>query len=145
MTISNNVEAKRFEPAPVQPVEQNGIRYTAPPFAFLSKGMEHNGGYVEAIDIKTNKKLWLKEVYRPKYDPSLEGDVQDVFITSLSIENNKLIIINEAGDKFLIDITDAEEINKQKYIYTIFLAFVGITVLIVAFYLFLAKIKKLIN
>ena len=42
--------------------------------------------------------LWEKEVYTIEKDPALESDVQDVFITSLNIENKKLIVVNEKGE-----------------------------------------------
>lgn len=91
---------KRAAPAEIEPIIHGGVRYTVPHFASLNEGMEHNGGYVEATDMRTDKRIWLKEVYRPGYRSGLERDVQDVFITSMSLEGDKLVIIDEEGRRF---------------------------------------------
>ncbi|MDO8538270.1 MAG: hypothetical protein Q7S21_05275 [archaeon] len=95
---------KRKAPKEIVPIINNGIKYNAPHFAVLNKGMLHNGGYVEAINIKTNKRIWLKEVYKPKLNSNFEDDIQDVFITSLNLKNKKLIIINENNEKFEVEL-----------------------------------------
>jgi len=98
----NLVEAKRLPPQEVEPVIYNGVKYTA---------THEKMGYVEAWDIKTGKKLWEKKVYDVKIDPHMEADVQWVFITNLSIKDGKLIVVNEKGDRYEIDI---ESINTSQ-------------------------------
>jgi len=45
-------------------------------------------------------------LYKTDYNPELERDVQDVFITSLelSVDKKSLLAINEKGQKFLINL-----------------------------------------
>ena len=50
----------------------------------------------------------------------MEADIQWVFITNLSIKDEKLIVVNENGDKYEIDIestdttqTDSNRISKN--------------------------------
>ena len=89
-------EAKRVPPKNVRPMVYKGIKFIAPGMGKM--------GYVEARDIETNKKIWEKKVYNVIYNPLLEGDVQDIFISSLSIEDGKLAVVNEKGKKYIIDI-----------------------------------------
>jgi hypothetical protein len=88
--------AYRLEPAYVQPVEYQGLRFEAP----------HNKrGYIEARDAKTNELLWEKRVYYKPLDPRIEADNQWVFITALEIAGNKLVVRNEAGEQFLFELS----------------------------------------
>jgi len=107
----NMVEAKRLPPQEVEPVIYNGVKYTA---------THEKMGYVEAWDIKTGEKLWEKKDYDVKIDPHMEADVQWVFITNLSIKDGKLIVVNENGDRYEIDIestdtsqTDSNTVSKN--------------------------------
>jgi len=94
--------AKRKGPQEVTPEIYAGVKYSAP--HGLAPGTKQNGGYIEATDMKTGKLLWQLLVYQVKYDPKLERDVQEVFITSLKIVDGKLEVLNEAGDKFIVDV-----------------------------------------
>ena len=97
-------EAKRLAPRDVEPIIHNGVKYAAPHWAAFNSYMDHNGGYIEAWDVKTGAKLWHLEIYHVEYNPHLEGDVQDVFITSLSIQDEKLVVVNERNEVFKIDL-----------------------------------------
>jgi len=108
---ANMVEAKRSPPPKVEPVIYNGVKYTA---------THGKMGYVDAWDTKTGKKLWEKKVYDVKIDPYMEPDVQWVFITNLSIKDGKLIVVNEKGDRYELDIestdttqTDSNTVSKN--------------------------------
>jgi hypothetical protein len=65
--------AKRAAPATVEPVIHEGIRYVAP-------NDDGRRGYIQAWDIKTNKKLWELTIFTNRIDPTLEKDVQWIFI-----------------------------------------------------------------
>ncbi len=95
--------AKRLPPKPVEPFIHDGVKYIAPHFD-LSFERDQIGGFVEAWDIQSGTKLWDLKVYRVEYDPRLERDVQDVFITSLSLEEGDLIVQNGRGEEFEIDL-----------------------------------------
>jgi len=87
--------AKRAAPRPVAPVVADGVRYSAPPEAM---------GFVIAATADTGKELWRVRIYEIHVDPNLERNVQDVFITSLELKDGTLIITNERGEKFALDL-----------------------------------------
>jgi hypothetical protein len=99
------MKKKRSGPDPVDPVRFGGIRYEAMPWG-KARGLGQNGGYVAAIDEKTGDELWLLKVYDVTYDGDMEGDKQDVFVTSLDIDSagRRLTVENEAGDRFSVDL-----------------------------------------
>jgi hypothetical protein len=99
------MKKKRRGPDPVDPVRLGGIRYEAMPWG-KARGLSQNGGYVAAIDEKTGDELWLLKVYDVTYDGDMEGDKQDVFVTSLDIDTagRRLTVENEAGDRFAVDL-----------------------------------------
>lgn len=101
--------AKRLAPKEVNPVISNGIKYIVPHFKIINGKVKH--GYIEAWDINLNKKIWEIQIYKINYDNNLEKDVQDVFIISLKIQKNKLIILNEINDKYELNI-ETKKINK---------------------------------
>ena len=95
--------AKRAPPKEVPPVVHEGVEYRFPHFGYLEEEGQ-NGGIVEAHDQRTGKLLWRLKVYAPSRAPGLEGDVQDVFITSARLEGNKLAISNERGERYEVDL-----------------------------------------
>ena len=82
-------QAKRSSPELVAPIEVGGISYKVPNFG-SSHRVDQNGGYVQAWDIKNHKLLWDRMVYRLRPNDWKEGDVQDVFITSVRVKGQKL-------------------------------------------------------
>jgi hypothetical protein len=104
------VTAKRQVPQEVKPEIYKGVKYVAPHWSFIS-GRKQNGGYIEAWDARSGKKLWDLKVYEVRYDPLLERDAQDVFIVSLRIENDKLIVVNEKGERYEVDL-ERREVKK---------------------------------
>jgi hypothetical protein len=80
--------AKRVAAAKVEPVVYLGVRYIAP-------NDDGRRAYIEAWDIRTNKKLWDLTVFTNRIDPTLEEDVQWVFIKALNIRDGALIVTSE--------------------------------------------------
>ncbi|MEZ5594412.1 MAG: hypothetical protein R3F53_28475 [Gammaproteobacteria bacterium] len=105
ITSSISVSAKRLPPAEVEPVVYAGVRYSVPHWGFENDAKQ-NGGYVLATEIKTNKILWRKRIYKISYKPAMTKDVQDVFITSLEIlqNENSLLITNEKNSKYKLNL-----------------------------------------
>ena len=103
--------AKRSAPKEVEPVVYEGIKYTAPHWVTVN-GKRMAGGFVEAFDARTKKKLRTIKVYEIKRDPKLEKDVQDVFITSLAIEKDVLVVVNERDERFEVDLKSHKVIRK---------------------------------
>ena len=97
-------EAKRGAPAEVLPVKVENIEYSAP----HRNGTQKQMGFIEARDLKSGKIIWSRQIYTVKYDPELEGDVQDVFIKSITVEGNYLIITNERNSKYQLDLNNLE-------------------------------------
>lgn len=95
-------QAKRQAPSEIKPLIRQGIEYSVPHFSVFAEGMKHNGGYVEAKNLKTKKRVWMKEIYPVVYDKNLESDVQDIFITSMQLKGRNLIIIDDYGRDYKV-------------------------------------------
>ena len=89
--------AKRVAPAKVEPVIYQGIRYIAP-------NDDGRRAYIEAWDVRTNKKLWDVTVFTNRIDPKLEEDVQWVFVTTLNVRDGTLIVTSERGKIYSVDV-----------------------------------------
>jgi hypothetical protein len=89
--------AKRLAPAEVEPVIHQGVRYIAP-------NDDGRRGYIEAWDVQTNKKLWDLTIFTNRIDPTLEEDVQWVFIKALSIRDGALIVTSEQDKIYSVDL-----------------------------------------
>ena len=87
--------AKRAAPEGVTPITVHGITYSAPPEAM---------GFVVASNNSSGKELWRKRIYTVHIDPALERDVQEVFITSLTARGDTLLVTNERGERFSLDL-----------------------------------------
>lgn len=96
--------AKRSTPEPVAPVVANHVEYSAP---------HELMGIVVATDLATGKELWCQRIYQVPIHSRLESDVQDVFITSLSINKKRVLtVINEKGAIYTMDLM-TRKVTKQ--------------------------------
>ena len=93
---STTLWADREPPDPVDPVEHDGVRYTAI--------LEIEYGGVAAWSVETAQKLWEVEVFRVVFDEKVEGCAQEVYITSLRIEDDALMVTNEREEVFEVDL-----------------------------------------
>jgi hypothetical protein len=89
--------AKRSAPAKVEPVIHGGVRYVAP-------NDDGRRAYIEAWDVRTNKKVWELTVFTNPIDPKLEEDVQWVFIDKLRVQDGTLMVTSERGKTYQIDL-----------------------------------------
>jgi hypothetical protein len=96
--------AKRLAPKPVSPVIWNGVEYRA-----------RDMNFVEAVNITSQQRLWRTRVYFVRYVPFLETDVQDIFITSLTVQNGKLLVTNEAGKSYWLNLTTGHVEGAVRY------------------------------
>jgi len=101
--VPQTTHAKRRPPAEVKAVVKDGIRYSAPHFGALH-GKLQNGGYVQAQETSSGKLLWDRMVYRVIHDARLERDAQDVFIVRVSVNEGTLLVENELGETFEMDL-----------------------------------------
>jgi hypothetical protein len=103
---STSALAKRAEPALIS----GNIKYIAPDVLpnhrsiYGKSTCSDKSMCVEARNKKTGKLLWQAEVYPIEIDPTVELDVQYVYITSLKIERGQLIVKNESGQIFMVDL-----------------------------------------
>ena len=89
--------AKRTAPAKVEPVIHQGIRYIAP-------NDDGRRAYIEAWDVRTNKRLWDLTIFTNRIDPTLEEDVQWVFIKALNIRDGALVVTSERDKIYRVDL-----------------------------------------
>jgi hypothetical protein len=89
--------AKRSAPTMVEPVVNQGVRYTAP-------NDDGRRGYILAWDAQTNKKLWDLTVFTNRISSNLEEDVQWIFIKALKIRDKALIVTSEDDQAFRVDL-----------------------------------------
>src|SRR6476659_10637074 len=80
--------AKRLPPVKVDPVIYEGIRYVAP-------NDDGRRGYIEALNVGTNKKLLELTLFTNRIDPNIEEDVQWVFIKMLNVQDGRLMVTSE--------------------------------------------------
>jgi hypothetical protein len=107
LTSSAVFSKKKFPTLP-NPVIYNGIIYQADQnYNDLGKYYE-NMGIIKAIDLKSIKELWRKQLYKIKLSNQMEADVQMVFITEIQMDTiqNVLIIKNEDGNIYHINLTN---------------------------------------
>jgi hypothetical protein len=92
-----SAEAKRRAPQQVQPVEHNGVIYSAP----------NEDGFhamVRATEASTGKVLWEQEIFSSPFRPPLEEDVQHRFIQELRLEGDHLLVFGEGGSVDELDL-----------------------------------------
>ena len=102
--IFNAPKAKRIGPPKVDPVTIGNLRFEALHWG-KARDLGQNGGYIAAIDIANGREAWILKVYDIAYDPAMEGDVQDVFIKSMSksLFGKKLNVRDERGRAYVVD------------------------------------------
>jgi hypothetical protein len=103
MFLLNPLLSKRLEPKKVNSVLHNGKEYS----------INHSKIGTILVRDKDSKKEKIVTVYTIDYDPNLEKDVQDVFIKSILIYNNYLLIQNESDSIYKMDL-ETNEIMKIK-------------------------------
>ena len=96
------VHGKRAGPAEVAPVVMDHLRFGVIHFG-KEEGLDQNGGYIVATDLKTGEKLWTLKVYANTTNPDLEADVQEVFISKLKKTGHLLQVTDEKGRRYLVD------------------------------------------
>lgn len=82
-----------------------GVRYEAVQWGH-ARGLNQNGGYVQAVDAANGSVLWIHRIYRIAYDPAKEQDKQDRFINKLAIgeRGESLLIGDERGGRYVLDL-----------------------------------------
>jgi hypothetical protein len=109
--LTASATAKRAAPKQVSPVISGGIRYSAE-----GDGMDE---YVLATDASSGKELWKVKVFHNDINPSMEEDVQAIFITNLKLAGNSLSIRDEKSRCYSLDLT-TKHVKKQLFCWPFF-------------------------
>ena len=106
LLLASSAVAKRSAPAEFPAITTVEAVYSVPHSGFKN-GTGQSGGDIHAHHPKTKKLLWSVQVYKTSYDKDLEEDVQDVFIKSLSFDedHNLLIMSDEKSRVFVLNLT----------------------------------------
>ncbi len=101
------METLKRRPPGVAPVVHEGTRYEVELIP-RRRGIEQTSGVVTAYDDATGAELWTIAIYPVTYDSPEEDDVEDVFITALSItaDGESLLVTNERGERFSVSLAD---------------------------------------
>ena len=99
--FASSASAKRSAPKEVASVILDGMEYRVP------MGIDRQG-YIDAYDAKTGRLVWARQIFVVIKDPNLEGDVQDVFITAIKADGRELLITNERGYEYRLDLTSLD-------------------------------------
>lgn len=91
------VPAKQAQARIVDPVVLNSVRYSA-------KG-DGRDQYVVASDVRNGRLLWKVKVFHNSIDPSMEEDVQWVFIQQLKLGAGTIFVKDEKLRCYAIDLT----------------------------------------
>jgi outer membrane protein assembly factor BamB len=94
---------KRVAPPKVKPVTIGDVRYEAIHWG-RERELGQNGGYIAALDATTGAELWTLKVYDIAYDDRMEEDVQDRFIKSLKADASGLLVTDEDGCRYSVDL-----------------------------------------
>ncbi len=92
----------RAPPKVVEPIIRDNIRYEVQDDEEERFGQ--SGGVLSATDIGTGKEYWAVRVFEQSYDPTFERDVQEVFIRSISWdqEQKRILVIDERQRKYAV-------------------------------------------
>lgn len=104
--MNEEMSKERAEPPEPGPVTVGSVRYEALLWG-KARGLEQNGGYIEAFDTSSDESLWVLKVYDVDYDIDMEEDKLDVFIEEMDVDDDgHLRILNEKGRRFRVDTSD---------------------------------------
>jgi outer membrane protein assembly factor BamB len=116
---------KRRVPRPVLPIVWQGVEYRAP------LDVEHMG-HVQAFELRSHRKLWETKVYHVWIIPLLEEDVQWVFVSGMQVHGGKLLVQNENGKTYRLDLKTGRIEGAVRYWLPWFLT--GAFLMVVAFF-----------
>ena len=98
-----------------------GVEYRAPLDV-------QNLGHVKAIEAVSGRTLWDTRVYHIWILPLVEEDNQWVFINSLEIEDGKLVVGNENGAKYRLNLKTGHVEGAMRYWLPWFLLGIGLLI-----------------
>ena len=128
----------RRTPAPRVPaVEHAGVRYVAP-------NTSGRVAYVEARDVQTGAELWRTPVFTNRIDPSLEEDVQWIFIKRLDVIDGTLVVIDERDRKYLVDLKTSR-VQRSRIPWLFYAGGLVLVILVMGMAVWLSRRRKAAN
>ena len=112
--LSSGEQSDRVAPKRVAALVVGDVRYEGEVTRTSGNGQVTNSGtdHVKAFDVKTNNLLWDKKIYTTVMVKGEEEDAQWNFITSITLENQKLIVANEKGERYEVDMKTGDTLGK---------------------------------
>jgi len=102
--ITVSAQAKRLPAKPVPPVISGGVRYS----------VENDGAdqYVVASNVTDGAELWKVKIFHTHVKFWIEEDNQAVFITSMQLDGNSLLVADERSRCYSVNLT-TKKVHKQ--------------------------------
>ncbi len=97
LALTSSAWCKRGGAPIVGSVLYDNIRYTVP-------NDDGTREYIQAWDMETQKKIWELTIYTNAIQPGLEKDVQWVFIDTMKLGKDHLLITDKRARRFLVDL-----------------------------------------
>ncbi len=110
LILGSNAFAKRPAPAKIDPIEEDGKRYSV----VRESAKDLYSEFIICQDMSSFKEVWKTKIYEKHINPKLEFDVQDIYLKSFEESHDQLKAIDEKGTIYSIQISDGK-LLKPRY------------------------------
>lgn len=109
-----NISKSRIKPKEVLPLTYKELKFS-PSYKTVENtdGTIIGNGAITAFNIKTGEIVWNKTIYSIKYDNNLEIDIQSVFISKMTIKDDKLEVVNEQNKMWKLNPLTGDILNEN--------------------------------
>lgn len=107
LTMSENIPSPSRPPPPkVEPILHNNVRFEQDMQSY-NYGGDQPGGYLVAIDPKTNERLWMLKVYKVTVHDKAGVSTPGRHFRSMKLVpgRDEIEIESEVGGKYLVDLS----------------------------------------
>ncbi|GLQ99218.1 hypothetical protein GCM10007863_36380 [Dyella mobilis] len=96
----------RPSPPVVEPVVYKGVRYEQDLQSYRHGGTQP-GGYLAAVDVKSNERLWMLKVYEVPGQDAAGVSTPGRYFRSMRLlqDRGEIEIENEVGGKYVVDLS----------------------------------------
>lgn len=101
-----------------------------------------NMGIVKAFNANNNELIWSTKVYQVIIDPDIEDDTQWVFISEMKIDGDKLIVVNEKKETYILDPETGKDFSEDNSLITYFAIAVVVIAAVVLLIIFIKRKKS---
>lgn len=93
--MTQDLSYKKCSTTTIPSIEHNGIRYSSP---------DDEIGYIIATDIKTEKTVWTRQIYKALASKLLSPDSKGSIIKKIKLKDNELKIYNDKKETIYLDL-----------------------------------------